>query len=162
MYEKTVKLRVIRPGKVRTDERGRTVWDDTVETAELELVSTQALKVILDSNDPKSRKALERAVSTSREDGVLARDPNSGSFEIIEDDELQAVLDGDPDLPRVKRPADVTLVPLSEDAESAAGELSLVSTQALRKVLGEAPKKTKSAKAPKRDSGDGFDPYNTG
>ena len=41
-YIPTVRIR--RPAKVTTDDRGRTVWADTVETAELELVSTAELQ----------------------------------------------------------------------------------------------------------------------
>jgi hypothetical protein len=56
----------------------------------------------------------------------------------------------------------VTLVPLKEDSGV---ELSLVSTQALRKLLGtkQRPAAAPGDKSPiKRDSGGGFDPYNTG
>ena len=37
-YIATVRIR--RPAKVTTDDRGRSVWAETIETAQLELVST--------------------------------------------------------------------------------------------------------------------------
>ncbi|HEX9853211.1 MAG TPA: hypothetical protein VGA68_09360 [Woeseiaceae bacterium] len=156
-HEPTIKIR--RPPRIQTDGRGRSVWTDPVDTSdELELVSTQALRVILKSNDQNARKAIEKAAQTGN-DGVLARNPASGTFEIIEDEDLQAILDSAKDLPPMTRPADVTLVPLHEDPSV---ELSLVSTQALRKVLGQSePAAGTKAKKP-RDTGGGFDPYNSG
>jgi hypothetical protein len=162
-YEPTIKIR--RPPKIRTDGQGRSVWADPIEAAdELELVSTQALRVILESNDVKARKAIETAASGVNE-GVLARDPAAGTFEIIDDAELQDILDNTKDLPPIKRPADVTLVPLQQDSGE---ELSLVSTQALRKLLGtKSPasekisrKKTAGTSGSAGEPGGGFDPYN--
>jgi hypothetical protein len=48
-FKKTVKI--VRPPKVKTDERDRSVSTETVETATLELVSTQMLKKIFETND---------------------------------------------------------------------------------------------------------------
>ena len=156
-YEPTIKIR--RPPRVRTDGQGRTVWDEPVDPAdELELVSTQALRVILDSENEKARKALSDAVKGGG-DGVLARHPASGSFEVIDDDELQKILDSTSDLPPISRPADVTLEPVNPESSE---ELSLVSTQALRKLLGTEPPKSEVGKKTKRDQGGGFDPYNSG
>ena len=156
-YEPTIKIR--RPPRIQTDGRGRTVWTEPVDTSdELELVSTQALRVILDSNDKQAREAIEAAARSGSE-GVLARNPTSGTFEIIEDADLQAILDNAHDLPPMTRPADVTLVPLNEDPGV---ELSLVSTQALRKVLGQEQSKAEAKPKKSRDVGGGFDPYNSG
>ncbi len=156
-HEPTIKIR--RPPRIQSDGRGRSVWTDPVNTAdELELVSTQALRVILNSNDKKARKAIE-AVARSGNEGVLARNPASGTFEIIEDADLQAILDSAQDLPPMTRPADVTLVPLNEDPGV---ELSLVSTQALRKVLGQKEPKADAKSKKLRDTSGGFDPYNSG
>jgi hypothetical protein len=156
-YEPTIKIR--RPPRVRTDGQGRSVWEDPVDTAEeLELVSTQALKIILESDDKIARQALADAANTGN-NGVLARHPASGAFEVIEDDELQKILDSASDLPPISRPADVTLEPVNPDAGE---ELSLVSTQALRKILGTEPPKSEVGKKTKRDTGGGFDPYNSG
>lgn len=149
-----------RQPKIHTDGRGRSVWSDPVKTVELELVSTRILKKILDSDDAESRKSIQRAAQ-SKSEGVLARNPSSGTFEIIDDDDLQAILDGNDSLPPVTRPSDVTLVPLKESDEEAAEELSLVSTQALRKILRTDDKEDKEDEPPD-DPGGGFDPYNSG
>lgn len=156
-HEPTIKIR--RPARIQSDGRGRSVWTDPVETSdELELVSTQALHLILKSNDRNARQAIEKA-ARSGNDGVLARNPASGTFEIIEDEDLQAILDSTRDLPPVTRPADVTLVPLKEDAGP---ELSLVSTQALRKMLGQKEPQPEAKPKKLRDISGGFDPYNSG
>jgi hypothetical protein len=152
--EPTIKIR--RPPRVRTDDKGRTVWADPIEPdEELELVSTKTLRAILESKDPKPRKAMQAAVS-GHSDGVLARDPAAGTFEIISEGDLQTILDNTDDLPTIHRPADVNLVPAHEESGD---ELSLVSTQALRKILGsEVPNPAKPKKS--RDTSGGFDPYN--
>jgi hypothetical protein len=163
--EYTATLRIRRPAKVRTDERGRTVWVDTIETAELELVSTEQLKQLLESADENARSTIRQMVENERE-GVLARNPATGLFEIISDDDLRAAL-GNEDAPKTaRRPADVTLEPLSNCGSKE--ELSLVSTQMLRKVLqndtGPAQPTPSAGKTSvtKKDEGGGFDPYNTG
>jgi hypothetical protein len=142
-YLKTVRIQ--RPTKVATDERGRTVWTGGIESVELELVSTTALYKILGSGDEKSRGEIRKAASGKTE-GVLARDPASGSFEIVSDADLQAHLDGNRS---------------QQGSHQAAEELSLVSTQMLRKVL--KPDGTveyaKDATGGKDKIG-GFDPYN--
>jgi len=158
--EKTVRIRVPRHSKINSDGRGRSVWAEPVDTAEFELVSTRMLRKMLDSKDALERKAIED-VADNNEPGVLARHPGKGTFEIIADTDLQAILDSDPGLPKVSRPTDVTLVPLAEDVESAADELSLVSTQALRKVLGK-PVEDEPDNRVELDPGGGFDPYNSG
>ncbi len=156
-HEPTIKIR--RPPRIQTDGRGRSVWTDPVDTAdELELVSTQALRVILKSNDQKARKSIEKAAQTGN-DGVLVRNPASGTFEIIEDEDLQVILDSSKDLPPMTRPADVTLVPLNEDPGV---ELSLVSTQALRKMLGQQEPVAETKSKKRGDTDGGFDPYNSG
>jgi hypothetical protein len=168
-YVPTVRIR--RPAKVTTDNRGRSVWAETIETAELELVSTSELQKILDSTDDDTRSAIERVV-TGEEEGVLARDPATGLFEIISDADLQSILDSNDDLAKAvhtTRPADVTLEPVSRNAASAGEELSLVSTQVLRKILGkDSPKAAKKPTTatqpvkPGKDKSGGFDPYNSG
>jgi hypothetical protein len=150
------KVLVRRPTKIKTDSRGRSEWADPVESAELELVSTQTLKQILSSNDQQNRKAIEDAASTAT-DGVLARDPVTGFFEIIDDDDLQAILEFNSDLPKLSRPVDVTLEPLHDYADNE--KLSLVSTMALRKVLA----KDIDDSAPETEvDASGIDPYNSG
>jgi hypothetical protein len=143
----TATIRIRRPSKVTTDDRGRTVWAGEIEEAELELVSTSELKQILEASDPASRSAIEQ-VASGNTDGVLARNPATGLFEIITDSDLQAALAKEagrraPDGP--------------EPAKERSGEdLSLVSTQVLRKVL----KSDTGPGAPRKDAGGGFDPYN--
>lgn len=161
-YVATVRIR--RP-KVSTDDRGRTVWQDTIETAQLELVSTTRLQAILESDDKDSQGSIRKAISGS-EEGVLARDPATGLFEVISDEDLQAILDTNDDLPAIRRPTEVPTMPAAREKESE--ELSLVSTQMLRKIIltDEKPtlKKAGPARKPSepKDRTGGFDPYNSG
>ena len=152
------KILVQRPSQVRADGHGRSVWADPAESAELELVSTQMLKVMLSSRDDSDLKAIEETVRTDRE-GVLARNPASGRFELIDDEELQTILDANQDMPKIRKPADATLEPLRDYV--AEDELSLVSSQALRRVLGSAeiePESMPEAEQPAEAAG-GFNPY---
>lgn len=154
-YAPTVRIR--RP-KVTTDERGRTVWADTVETVELELVSTVTLQKILQSSDDEARTAIERIVSRP-EEGVLARDPATGLFEIISEADLQSFMEENDNLPKKPPPAGYTLEPERSGTDDTDDELSLVSTQVLRKIL----HKDSPAPAPKKkDKGGGFNPYDSG
>lgn len=144
----TATIRIRRPSKVTTDDRGRTVWVGEIRETELELVSTAELKQILESSDPASRSAIEQ-VASGQFEGVLARNTATGLFEIVSDSDVQAALAKD------ARPR------ASGGLEPAAGrsseDLSLVSTQVLRKVL----KTGANPDAPKKDAGGGFDPYNS-
>jgi hypothetical protein len=160
-YPPTVRIR--RPVKVTTDERGRTVWAETVETVQLELVSTAMLQKILAWSDDDIRTAIERIVS-GEEEGVLARDPATGLFEIISDADLQAILRDNDNLPKTERLPDMTLEPVSSTRADTSNEMSLVSTQVLRKILHKdsptpAPQKKDKGK---KDEGSGFDPYDSG
>ena len=149
------KVLVRRPTRIKTDSRGRSVWADPIESAKLELVSTQTLKQILASNDDQNRKAIADAANTAT-DCVLARDPATGFFEIIDDSDLQAILNTNSDLPKLSRPVDVTLEPLHDyvDDES----LSLVTTMALRKVL--AQDDDEASPEPEREPS-GSNPYDS-
>ena len=151
------KVLVRRPSRITTDGRGRSVWADPVESAELELVSTQMLKVMLTSRDDTDREAIREAANTETE-GVLARNPDNGGFEIIDDDELQAILDVNQGLPKISKPSDATVEPLRDYADDEG--LSLVSTQALRKVLKHDD--DVSANDPELpDEPSGFNPYDS-
>ncbi|MCH8301672.1 MAG: hypothetical protein IH912_02870 [Proteobacteria bacterium] len=152
--DKSVRVLVRRPSKIKADGQVRSVPADSTENAVLELVSTQILKQILSSNDAKNRKAVEEAAKTTVE-GVLARDPATGYFEIIEDDELQTIVDSGQDLPKLSRPEDVTVQPLHDYADNE--HLSLVSLQALRRVLADDDEEQES-EAAEVDAG-GFNPY---
>lgn len=147
------KVLVRRPRKIAADGHGRSVWVDPVESAELELVSTQMLKVMLSSRDDAERKAIEQAADTAV-NGVLARDPANGQFEIIDDDELQAILSENQGLPEMSRPADATLEPIRDYVDEE--HLSLVSTQALRKVLSDDDTEQPE---PAANDPAGFNPY---
>jgi hypothetical protein len=150
--DKSARVLVRRPAKSKTAGRGRATPTKSGAGTELELVSTQILKQILSSNDAANRKGVEEAAKLTG-DGVLARDPATGYFEIIDDDELQAIVDSGQDLPKLSRPADVTVAPLHDYAESE--HLSLVSIQALRRVLDGGDEQEEAEAA---DVG-GFNPY---
>ena len=153
----TKKVLISRRVKVAQDDHGRSDWVDPVESAELELVSTQMLKVMLTSRDDADRQAIKE-VADNATDGVLARDPANGEFAIIDEDELQAILDNNQDLPKLTRPADATLGPLRDYAND--DQLSLVSAQALRKVLSDDDD---DAEEPEMTPGEsaGFNPYHS-
>lgn len=123
------------------------------EDESLELVSTQMLKRILTTRDDSERRAIRAAVDTNS-DGVLARSPRSGSFAIIDDDELEAILDTFDKPPKVRRPSDALREPLRDYAEE--NQLSLVSSHALRKVLHDADDE------PEEMPAEDFDPYARG
>jgi len=150
--EKSARAVVRRPSKIEADGHGH-----SVEGEDIELVSTQMLKQILSSNDVENRKAVEEVAKTAGE-GVLARNPATGYFEIIGDDELREILDSGQDLPKLSRPSDVTAQPLHDYADNE--HLSMVSTEALRRVLNDDEKEEESALA-EVEVGD-FDPYIAG
>lgn len=159
--EHTATIRIRRPSKVTTDERGRTVWAGEVETAELELVSTGQLEQLLAGSDEKSRTAIEQALRGDAE-GVLARDPTTGLFQIVSEEDVAAALAAE------RGTVSGRLEPVRGGT---AEELSLVSTQVLRRRLDTGgsrpahpakPAKTPLSPKPKRDTGGGFDPYNSG
>jgi len=159
-YVATVRIR--RPARVSTDG-GRNVWADTVEEVELELVSTSQLEAILQSGDEDTQGAIREALS-GRQEGVLARDPATGLFQVISEDDLKSILEDNDGLPIRRRPADVSLEPAGERDEGE--ELSLVSTQMLRKIIRSEEKPAKPVRGVKpkaaKDRSGGFDPYNSG
>jgi hypothetical protein len=121
-HSKTVRIK--RPSRVAPDERGRNVWVGRVETVELELMSTTALQKVMKSGDGEACSEI-RKLARSQKDGVLARDTATGHYRIVSESELKTVANTD--------------------------ELSLVSTQILRKVVKTAGRK---------DPSGGYDPYN--
>jgi hypothetical protein len=147
--DKSARVLIRRPPRGQSDAHGRA----TAASAELELVSTQMLKQILSSNDAENRKAVGEAAKTTG-DGVLARDPATGYFEIIDEDELQAIVDSGQDLPKLSRPADVTVEPLHDYADNE--HMSLVSIQALRRVFDDD--NNEEPEAAEAEAG-GFNPY---
>lgn len=145
--------RILRSSKVKTDQRGRTVWVDPIETAKLELVSTQMLKQIIATEDSDTSKQLRKVAAG--EDGLLARDIEKDRFEIISDEELQHILDGTDIKTEEKRAADVIEEP-SVEAATNEESLELVSTQMLRVMLGGEDEDPLVAE---ESAESGFDPY---
>ncbi|MDH4259343.1 MAG: hypothetical protein OEW16_03465 [Gammaproteobacteria bacterium] len=156
-YVKTVIIR--RPAKIATDERGRTVWAGKVESVELELVSTTALERILKSDDGKTHGEIRR-LARGRKNGVLAKDPATGAYHIVSEDELRAALESTDMRPPPARLADASAAPVADKVKQATEELSLVSTQTLRKVLKPGGKvEYENLKTGKKDKFGGFNPY---
>ena len=126
-------VRIVRKDKVMTDDRGRTVWNVPVEEVELELVSTEMLKTLIDSGDADKRQRLEDAARGK--EGVLAHSPTSGTFEIIDDDDLKAALDDAGSVSDAVDAAEFRDESLLDRADTGDEELSLVSTQMLKVML---------------------------
>ena len=115
------------------------------------------LKTLLSSKDAERKQQLEAAAASK--DGVLAKNLSSGDFEIIDDDDLMAALASADEHPDKLRAADMVNEPLLELADTEDEALSLVSTQALRKILGQPEEEPEPGKV---DKAGGFDPYNSG
>jgi hypothetical protein len=156
---KTVQIRKIE--KVAPDHRGRSVWLGKIEPVELELVSTTALQKILKTEGGKTRTEIAR-LAAGRKNGVLARDTATGHFRILSEADLRKAA-GAPPGDGPKRSAEVTGAPLTETTRKKADELSLVSTQILRKVVGPDGKAEVEPAKPKpsmkKDRFGGFNPY---
>lgn len=149
------KVLVKRPRKTAAGAGVRPGRVGPAQSEELELVSTQVLKTILSSRNLADREAIEIAADTAAE-GVLARDPGNGQFEIIEDDDLQAIIDNVQGLPTLTRPADATVEPLRDYVDD--DHIALVSTKALRKVLNDDDAGDSEPAVPETNPGD-FNPY---
>ncbi len=154
---KTVRIRKV--DKVAPDHRGRSVWLGKVEPVELVLVSTTALEKILKTEGGRTRSEI-RKLAAGRKDGLLARDTATGHFRILSDSDLgkaSAVPPGE----GPKRGGVVTGAPLTETTRARASELSLVSTQILRKVVNPdaEPGSGKAKPASKKVKFGGFNPY---
>ena len=150
--DKTIKLQ--RNSKVGTDSRGHSVWTKPIEPTELELVSTTRLERILESGD-ESQKERIRDVASGK-DGVLAHDSSNNEFEIVARDDVEAAL--------AAADSDEEGGQLTEFTLELAGkpggpeELSLVTTQVLRKRLaGDEDASSSDSNAPE-DQG-GYNPY---
>lgn len=156
-HTKTVQIRKV--DKVAPDHRGRSVWLGKIEPVELELVSTTALEKIMKTEGGKTRSEIQK-LAAGRKNGVLARDTATGHFRILSDADLKKAATAPPtDGP--KRSGVVTAAPLTEATRARADELSLVSTQILRKVVkpdGKVEFERPKA-AVKKDKSGGFNPY---
>jgi hypothetical protein len=156
-HTKTVQINKV--DKVAPDLRGRSVWLGKIEPVELELVSTTALEKIMKTEGGKTRSEIQKLAS-GRKNGVLARDTATGHFRILSDADLKKAATAPPgDGP--KRAAETTGTPLTETTRKKADELSLVSTQILRKVVKPDGKSEVVAPKPagKKDKFGGFNPY---
>jgi hypothetical protein len=131
-----------------------------VEPVELELVSTTALQAILKTEGGRTRTEIER-LAAGRKNGVLARETSTGHFRILSDADLRNASATPPAASRGHRNA-VTGAPLTETTRIKADALSLVSTQALRRVVrpdGKVDFEKPGGRAGKKDRSGGFDPY---
>ncbi len=153
--KKTIKIR--RNEKVGTDSRGRTVWTKPIEPVELELMSTLMLEQIILSDDEDHKKQLHAL--TDGDDGVIACDTTNNKFEVLKDNELEAALEAanNPDVSN-----ELSHYTLEQaDTTDVDEELSLVTTQVLRKIL--SPSSPNSPdELDSGDSGDSYDPYDKG
>src|SRR5688572_9081556 len=131
-HTKTVQIRKI--DKVAPDHRGRSVWLGKIEPVKLELVSTTALKKILKTGGGETRSEIQR-LAAGRKNGLLARDATTGHFRILSDADLKMATTEPPPGDAPKRSGVVTGAALTETMRMKADELSLVSTQILRRVV---------------------------
>jgi len=156
-HTKTARIRAV--DKVAPDHRGRSVWLGKVEPVELELVSTSALEKILKSGGGETRSEIQK-LAAGRKNGVLARDTATGHFRILSEADLKKAATAPPG-EGPKRSGVVTGEPLTETTRRKADELSLVSTQILRKVVRPDDKAGvgKPKPAGRKDKFGGFNPY---
>ena len=151
-YTTTVIIR--RPTKVSIDDRGHNVWTAPIEETELELMSTQELKLALAAADDADRKAIQ-AMAESGKQGVLARNPATGGFDVVTDEELRELQrDKTVKLPRL---FDEDAVPDTGGDE--AQEFSLVTTQMLKQLLGHEEPTGAGEEDEAADADKGFNPY---
>ncbi len=156
-HTKTVQIRKV--DKIAPDHRGRSVWLGKVEPVELELVSTTALQKILKTEGGTTRSEIQK-LAAGRKNGLLARDTATGHFRILSDADLKKTTSAAP-AEGPKRSGIVTGKPMTDTTRLKAAELSLVSTQILRKVVkpeGEAEAQ-KAKPSAKKDKFGGFNPY---
>lgn len=157
-HTKTVQIRKV--ARVAPDTRGRSVWLGKVEPIELELVSTTALQTILKTEGGKTRIEIQK-LAAGHKNGVLARDTATGHFRILSEADLRKAVTAPPG-EGPKRSGVVTAPPLSETTRKKAEELSLVSTQILRKVVKPSGETEKPKPTGKKDKFGGFNPYDNG
>ena len=149
-------VRIQRPAKTQADGRGQSVCAEAAETVDIELFSTVALRKILASKDEAAIKAIEDAAE-SGDQGVLARNIATGLFEMVDDADLRAALDNDISPPKQEGGTDITYEP-AYNSKKSIDNMTLVATQALRKILGKEEKE-EPVVADTVESG--CDPYNS-
>lgn len=139
----TSTIRLVRRPRVTTDAVGGTVWADSIETLELEMVSTSMLEVMLGDDTEGTRRKMEQLAPSG--DGALARLAGCDSFEVVSNDELQEAL--------------------SDDDTHDGGALELVTTQMLRVMIDNPDKSINEVSEElqlieEANAAGGFDPYN--
>ncbi|MEM6638737.1 MAG: hypothetical protein AAF610_02450 [Pseudomonadota bacterium] len=160
----TATVRLIRQPKVKSNAVGGTVWNETVdevESAELELVSTQMLQVMI-LDDEKARRQ-QLADLKSSEDGLLAHNRRKDTFEVVPRKDYQSAMEQRSQPKPAAKPSPYVAKQVSSDID----DQSLVSTQVIRKLLNkpqlspqEAFDELKLVDEPGSEGG--FDPYNSG
>jgi len=148
--------KLFRSSRFATDSRGHNVLVDSAETGTLELMSTQMLQTVIDSNDAEANDNLRKIAEG--ESGLVAHDIDKNRFEVISDEELQGILDGSEKKLGVKSSSSLVDEGLVEtvDGDDA---LDLVSTQMLRIALNMKDDEQTPVDALEIK---GFDPYNKG
>ncbi len=121
--------KLFRSSRLVKDNDDHKVLVDTAETGTLRLMSAQMLQMIMDSDDVEANDNLRKIADG--ESGLIARDIDKNTFEVICDQELQDILDGSDKNPGVKRNSSLVDEDLVEavDGDDA---LDIVSTQMLR------------------------------
>ena len=155
LKESVTTVVIRRPTKVETDKNGRTVWTGAIEETELDLMSSQDLKLALQAADGADRESI-RAIAESGKNGVVARERGTGLYHLISEGELQELMDNDAALSASIRGQEMAPESADGDSEEA---LALVSTQALRRMLD--PIEVEDA-LDVSDDNPGFDPYDKG
>jgi hypothetical protein len=146
--------RLFRSSKFTTDDSGRNNLVDTAEAGTMQLMSTQMLQTIIDSDDVKANDNLR--MIAEGESGLVARDVDKDRFEIISDEELQNIINGSESGVNTSG----SLVDeVSVETVDSEGELDLVSTQMLRIALNLNDDEEPLTETP---FDKGFDPYNKG
>ena len=150
--KRTIKIRLNE--KVGTDSRGRSVWTKPIAPVELELMSTQTLEKIIRSDDEERIAQLHELADG--EDGVIACDTTNDKFEVLKDIELEAALRTAANPDDDDKVSKYTLE--RTGAQDGDQELSLVTTQVLRKALRD-PLSKESNEPDSEDSAGGYNPY---
>jgi len=121
--------KLFRSSRFVKDDGDHKVLVDTAETGTRQLMSAQMLQMVMDSGDVEANDNLRKIAEG--ESGLIARDIDKNTFEVICDQDLQNILDGSDKNPGVKRNSSLVDEDLVE-AVDGADALDIVSTQMLR------------------------------
>lgn len=160
--ELTSTIRLVRRPKVATNDVGGTVWIDSVESIEVELVSTMMLEVMLDADEGTTRQKLQDLDMSG--DGVLAHNAKDARFEVVQGRELKAALDDSARSRSAAANASNTQYEVEQICDDL-DELSLVSTQMIEVMIKKpelSPQEVSEELQLLEDvkASGGFDPYN--